>query len=145
LVLADGLVDTARRGATELIDVATLTGAAGVALGEGTSALFASDDTLATALLSAGERAGERIWRLPLVAELNEQIKGDVADLKNSGGRMGGAITAALFLRRFREGLPWAHLDIAPSFFLSKSGPAGPKGASGVAVRTLIDYLQAIQ
>lgn len=145
LVLADGLVDTARRGATELIDVATLTGAAMVALGNGTTALFATDDDLAANLLAASDRAGERLWRLPLVAELNEQIKGDVADLKNSGGRTGGAITAALFLKRFAEGLPWAHLDIAPSFFLGKRGPAGPKGASGVAVRTLIDYLLAVK
>jgi leucyl aminopeptidase len=145
LVLADGLVDTARRGATELIDVATLTGAAAVALGEGTTALFASDDSLASDLLAASDRAGERLWRLPLVADLNEQIKGDVADLKNSGGRSGGAITAALFLKRFSEGLPWAHLDIAPSFFLSKRGPAGPKGASGVAVRTLVDYLLSVR
>ncbi|MDQ3696306.1 MAG: leucyl aminopeptidase [Chloroflexota bacterium] len=143
LVLADGLVDTARRGATELIDVATLTGAAAVALGPGTTALFASDDTLAENLLAASERSGERFWRMPLIADLNEQIKGDVADLKNSGGRLGGAITAALFLRRFSEGLPWAHLDIAPSNLLATSGPAGPKGASGVAVRTLINYLQA--
>ncbi len=145
LVLADGLVDTARRGATELIDVATLTGAASVALGEGTTALFASDDTLASNLLAASDRAGERLWRLPLVADLNEQIKGDVADLKNSGGRTGGAITAALFLKRFSEGLPWAHLDIAPSFFLSKRSTAGPKGSSGVAVRTMIDYLLSVK
>lgn len=144
LVLADGLVDTARRGATELIDVATLTGAAMVALGEGTTALFSTDETLANNLLAAGDRAGERIWRLPLVADLNEQIKGDVADLKNSGGRPGGAITAALFLKRFAEGLPWAHLDIAPSFFISKRGPGGPRGASGVAVRTLVDYLLSV-
>ena len=145
LVLADGMVDTARRGATELIDVATLTGAASVALGPGTTALFASDETLAAELLAASERAGERFWRLPLITDLNEQIKGDVADIKNSGGRQGGAITAALFLRRFTEGLPWAHLDIAPSFFLSKSGPGGPKGASGVAVRTLVAYLEAVE
>ena len=145
LVLADGLVDTARRGATELIDIATLTGAAAVALGEGTTALFASDDRLADELLAAAGRAGESVWRLPLTAALNEQIKGDVADIKNTGGRAGGAITAALFLKRFTEELPWAHLDIAPSFFNAKAGPAGPKGASGVTVRMLLDYLTAIR
>jgi leucyl aminopeptidase len=141
LVLADGLVDTARRGATELIDLATLTGAAVVALGEGTTALFSSDDDLAARLLAAAAEAGERMWRMPLIDELNEKIKGDVGDVKNSGGRAGGAITAALFLQRFTEGLPWAHFDIAGSARLPKAGPEGPKGASGVGVRTLLDYL----
>lgn len=141
LVLADGLVDTARRGATELIDLATLTGAAVVALGEGTSALFASDEALAERLLAAATTAGERSWRLPLIEELNEKIKGTVGDIKNSGGRAGGAITAALFLRRFREGLPWAHFDIAGSSRRAKNGPLGPKGATGVGVLTLLAYL----
>ncbi|HEX5500848.1 MAG TPA: M17 family metallopeptidase, partial [Thermomicrobiales bacterium] len=141
LVLADGLVDTAHRGATELIDLATLTGAAVVALGEGTTALFSSDDELAAALLAAAAEAGERMWRMPLIEELNEKIKGDVGDVKNSGGRAGGAITAALFLQHFSEGLPWAHLDIAGAARLPKGGPEGPKGASGVGVRTLLDYL----
>lgn len=141
LVLADGLVDTARRGATELIDLATLTGAAVVALGNGTTALFASDDPLADRLLAASKTAGERMWRMPLIDELEQQIEGDVADIKNSGGRAGGAITAALFLRHFRENLPWAHLDIAPSNRQDKPGPLGPKGATGVGVRTLLQYL----
>jgi leucyl aminopeptidase len=141
LVLADGLVDAARRGATELIDLATLTGAAVVALGEGTTALFASDDALAEQLGIAAAAAGERAWRMPLVPELNEKIKGDVADVKNSGGRGGGAITAALFLQRFTGGLPWAHFDIAASARSARSGPLGPKGASGVGVRTLLAYL----
>ena len=143
LVLADGLVDTARRGATELIDLATLTGAAVVALGNGTTALFASDDALAGRLLAASKAAGERMWRMPLIEELEQQIEGDVADIKNSGGRAGGAITAALFLRHFREDLPWAHLDIAGSSRQDKPGPLGPKGATGVGVRTLLHYLTA--
>ena len=143
LVLADGLVDTARRGATELIDLATLTGAAVVALGNGTTALFASDDALAERLLDASAEAGERMWRMPLIDDLEQQIEGDVADIKNSGGRAGGAITAALFLRHFREGLPWAHLDIAGSSRQEKAGPLGPKGATGVGVRTLLQYLTA--
>jgi leucyl aminopeptidase len=141
LVLADGLVDTARRGATELIDLATLTGAAVVALGEGTTALFASDDALAERLLEAADEAGERMWRMPLIDELEHKIEGDVGDIKNSGGRAGGAITAALFLQHFREGLPWAHLDIAGSSRQDKPGPLGPKGATGVGVRTLLRYL----
>ena len=145
LVLADGLVDTARRGATELIDLATLTGATVVALGEGTMALFASDDELADRLLAAAGESGERMWRMPLIDELERKIEGDVADIKNSGGRAGGAITAALFLQHFREGLPWAHLDIAGSSRQDKPGPLGPKGATGVGVRTLLRYLTARQ
>jgi leucyl aminopeptidase len=141
LVLADGLVDTARRGATELIDLATLTGAAVVALGNGTTALFASDDALADRLLAAADASGERMWRMPLIDELERKIEGDVGDIKNSGGRAGGAITAALFLQHFREGLPWAHLDIAGSSRQDKPGPTGPKGATGVGVRTLLRYL----
>ncbi|MGH2618403.1 MAG: leucyl aminopeptidase, partial [Thermomicrobiales bacterium] len=143
LVLADGLVDTARRGATELIDLATLTGAAVVALGDGTSALFASDDALAQRLLDAADETGERTWRMPLIDELEKKIEGDVADIKNTGGRAGGAITAALFLRHFTEGLPWAHLDIAASNRQDKASAIGPKGATGVGVRTLLEYLTA--
>jgi leucyl aminopeptidase len=135
------LVDTARRGATELIDLATLTGAAVVALGNGTTALFASDYDLAAQLLAAADAAGERMWRMPLIEELERKIEGDVADIKNTGGRAGGAITAALFLRHFSEGLPWAHLDIAGSARQEKAGPTGPKGATGVGVQTLLRYL----
>ena len=143
LVLADGLVDTARRGATELIDLATLTGAAVVALGDGTTALFASDDRLADELLSSAEEVGERMWRMPLIDELEKKIEGDVADIKNTGGRAGGAITAALFLKHFTEGLPWAHLDIAGSARQQKASAIGPKGSTGVGVRTLLRYLTA--
>jgi leucyl aminopeptidase len=143
LVLADGLVDTARRGATELIDLATLTGAAIVALGDGTTALFATDDTLADGLLASAERTGERMWRMPLVDELERKIEGDVADIKNTGGRAGGAITAALFLKHFSEGLPWAHLDIAGPARQEKASAIGPKGATGVGVQTLLRYLTA--
>ena len=143
LVLADGLVDTARRGATELIDLATLTGAAVVALGDGTTALFATDDALAEELLGSAESTGERMWRMPLIDELERKIEGDVADIKNTGGRSGGAITAALFLKHFSEGLPWAHLDIAGSARQEKASAIGPRGATGVGVRTLLRYLKA--
>lgn len=141
LVLADGLVYTARQGATELIDLATLTGAAVVALGDSTTALFASDDDLANAILDASEFAGEHTWRMPLTDALKEKIRGDVGDIKNTGGRAGGAITAALFLERFREGLPWAHLDIAGSARAERATAYTPKGASGTGVRTLLAYL----
>jgi leucyl aminopeptidase len=141
LVLADGLVYCARQGVQEMIDLATLTGAIVVALGDGTAGLFSTDDGLAERLLAAGKEAGERIWRMPLTEELNEKIKSDVGDIKNTGGRPGGAITAALFLKHFSEGLPWAHLDIAACDRTNKSSAYTPKGATGWGVRTLVDYL----
>lgn len=143
LVLADGLVYCARQGVQEMIDLATLTGAIVVALGNGTAGLFSNDDALSDRLLAAGKEAGERIWRMPLIDELGDQIKGDVGDIKNSGGRPGGAITAALFLRHFAEGLPWAHLDIAGCNRTSKATAYTPRGSTGWGVRTLLEYLTA--
>ncbi|MDQ3541300.1 MAG: leucyl aminopeptidase [Chloroflexota bacterium] len=140
LVLADGLVYTARQGVSEMIDLATLTGAAAVALGD-TTALFANDDRVAETLLAASAEVGERTWRMPLVHEYTSRLKGDVADLKNTGGRPGGAIIAALFLEHFTEGLPWAHLDIAGSARSDKNAGYIPKGATGTGVRTLLSYL----
>ncbi|MGH2550614.1 MAG: leucyl aminopeptidase family protein, partial [Thermomicrobiales bacterium] len=141
LVLADGLVYTARQGADELIDLATLTGAAVVALGEGSTALFANNDALATNLLAAADQAGEHVWRMPLTDFHEEKITSDIGDIKNTGGRGGGAITAALFLQHFCEGLPWAHLDIAGSARANKSSGYTPKGSTGVMVRTLLNYV----
>jgi leucyl aminopeptidase len=143
LVLADGLVYTARQGAQELIDLATLTGAKIVALGDQTTAIFSNNDQLASRLLGAADSAGELMWRLPLTKDLESQIKGEVADIKNTGGRSGGAITAALFIQHFSEGLPWAHLDIAGANRTAKDRPYTPRGATGVGVRTLLDYLTA--
>jgi leucyl aminopeptidase len=142
LVLADGLVYTARQGVREMVDLATLTGAKMIALGSETVALFANDDALATRILEAASSAAEPIWRLPLSGHLESQIEGEIADIKNSGGRMGGAITAALFLQHFAEGLPWAHLDIAGANRASKASAYTPKGSTGVGVRTLLNYLQ---
>ena len=141
LVLADGMVWAAQHGAEEMVDVATLTGAAVVALGEGTTALFANNDVLAGRLLAASKQAGESVWRMPLSEHLEELIKGEVGDIKNTGGRYGGAITAALFLQHFAEGKAWAHLDIAGTARSSKQRPYTPKGATGVMVRTLINYV----
>jgi leucyl aminopeptidase len=144
LVLADGLVFTAKQGVDEMIDLATLTGAIVVALGEGTAGLFSTNDDLAERIEDAAELAGERVWRMPLTPELHGQIDGEVGDIKNTGGRPGGAITAALFLEHFSEGLPWAHLDIAVAVRASKAAPGGPtKGAVGFGVRTLLEYLLA--
>ena len=141
LVLADGLTFTARQGVDEMIDLATLTGAAVVALGPGTTALFANRDDLADRLLTAASSVGERTWRMPLIDDLNGQIKGSIGDVKNSGGRHGGAITAALFLARFTDNTPWAHLDIAGSARADKSAGYTPRGATGVGVRSLLAYL----
>ena len=142
LVLADGLVYCSKQGVEEMIDLATLTGAIVVALGDDTAGLFSSDDALAERLLVASKEAGERMWRMPLIEEYESKIKGEVGDIKNTGGRAGGAISAALFIQHFREGLPWAHLDIAGSARATKSSPYTPKGATGVGVRTLLEYVK---
>ncbi len=141
LVLADGMVYTARQGVDEMIDLATLTGSAVVALGNTTAALFASDDALAANLIASGAAVGEDLWRMPLTPAIRENIRGDVGDIKNTGGRPGGSIAAALFLDHFREGLPWAHLDIAGTARTSKSHGYLPKGSTGFGVRTLLSYL----
>jgi leucyl aminopeptidase len=141
LVLADGMVYTARQGVDEMIDLATLTGSAVVALGNTTAALFASDDSLATNLIVSGAAVGEDLWRMPLTPAIRENIRGDVGDIKNTGGRPGGSIAAALFLDYFREGLPWAHLDIAGTARTGKSHGYLPKGSTGFGVRTLLQYL----
>jgi leucyl aminopeptidase len=142
LTLADAICyagDKVR--ADEIIDMATLTGACVVALGPLCSGLLSNDQSLAGRLLAAGERAGERVWQLPLIDEYREHLKSDVADLNNVGPRGGGAITAGLFLKEFAGERPWAHLDIAGPAFVEKDTPLGPKGATGAAVRTLLTYL----
>jgi leucyl aminopeptidase len=142
LTLADALCyagDKVR--ADEIIDMATLPGACVVALGPLCSGLLSNDQSLADRLLAAGERAGERVWQLPLIDEYREHLKSDVADLNNVGPRGGGAITAGLFLKEFAGERPWAHLDIAGPAFVEKDTPLGPKGATGAAVRTLLTYL----
>ncbi|MBM4439395.1 MAG: leucyl aminopeptidase [Candidatus Rokubacteria bacterium] len=142
LTLADALCYAAKFvEPQEMIDMATLTGACVVALGPLCSGLMASDQRLADRLLAAARAAGERVWQLPLIDEYKEQFKSDVADLNNTGGRHGGAITAGLFLREFSGGIPWAHFDIAGPAFIDKDSPLGPKGATGVAVRTILTYL----
>lgn len=142
LTLADALCYAVDRvGADEVIDLATLTGACVVALGPICAGLMASDQALADRLLAAAEEAGERLWQLPLIDEYREHLKSDVADLANVGPRGGGAINAGLFLKEFVGARPWAHLDIAGPAFSEKDLPLAPKGATGVAVRTLLTYL----
>jgi leucyl aminopeptidase len=143
LVLADGLVFTARQGVREMVDLATLTGAKIIALGNETVGLFSNNDDLAKRILDAAGQAAEPAWRLPLSEHLEPQIEAEIADIKNTGGRPGGSITAALFLQHFCEGLPWAHLDIAGSNRTTKATAYTPKGSTGVGVRTLLEYLLA--
>lgn len=142
LLLADALTYTARQGVDVMIDLATLTGACVVALGKQGTGLFGTDQALVDALVRAGERAGERLWPMPLWDEYRELLKSEHADIKNTGGRWGGAINAALFLREFTEGVTWAHLDIAGPAWAERSGPLGPAGGTGHGVRTLLYFLE---
>lgn len=141
LILSDALAFATRLEPAAVVDLATLTGACVVALGHHAMGLMASDDTLAKALKAAGERSGERVWRLPLWPEYRRQLDSDIADIKNSGGREAGTITAAWFLRDFVDDTPWVHLDIAGVAWSDKGGPYQPKGATGAGVRLLIEWL----
>lgn len=144
VILADALAYAARQNPDEIIDLATLTGSAVIALGYLAAAVLGNDQPLIHRLLDAAGRAGERMWQLPLYPEYLEEMRSDVADLKNSGGRWGGAEKGAAFLSEFVDGRPWAHVDIAPVAFLDTkegTGPYLPKGATGYGVRTLLTYL----
>lgn len=125
LVLCDALTYAKRFKPKAVVDVATLTGAQVIALGAPASALYANDDDLATAIADAGETAGDRLWRMPLWDEYQEQLKSNFADMKNIGGRPAGSITAACFLSRFTKGMAWAHLDIAGTAYKANKGSTG--------------------
>lgn len=143
LVLADALaysVDHLKPA--RIIDLATLTGAVEVALGNEATGLLSNNDVLADLLIRYGCETNERVWRLPLYEEYKEQLKSDVADIKSTGGRAGGCITAAIFLHEFVGKTPWAHLDIAGTAFLSEGKRYSPKHGTGVGVRLLIAFLE---
>ncbi len=142
LLLADALSYAGRYEPQAVIDVATLTGACVVALGPELIGLFGNDEILNARLRAAGDATGEAVWELPLWREYDELIKSDIADFKNTGGREGGAISAALFLSKFVGPHPWAHLDIAGPVWAKKGRPTVPKGASGVGVRLLVRMLR---
>ncbi len=142
LVLADGLTYARQLGATHLIDAATLTGAIGVALGMINAGAFSNDDETFEKFDAALEISGERFWRMPLGEEYADLIKSDIADIKNTGGRWGGAITAAEFLRVFAEDTPWIHLDIAGLAWVEDSRPYIAKGPSGVGVRSILEWVR---
>jgi leucyl aminopeptidase len=143
LVLADGLTYARRLGATHLIDAATLTGACVVALGHVNAAAFSNDDAAYAKFETALAASGEKFWRLPLGEEYAEQIKSEIADIKNTGGRPGGAITAAEFLKVFAEDTPWIHLDIAGLAWVEENKPYIAKGPSGVAVRSILEWVRS--
>lgn len=144
LVLADALHYGLSLKPDHMVDLATLTGACMVALGMHTMGLFSNDDALAKGLLEAAGRAGEDCWRMPLTASLRDQLKSDIADMRNTGERYGGAITAALFLQEFVQGASWAHLDIAGPVVTNEDAGYTSKGATGVAVSTLIEWLESL-
>jgi leucyl aminopeptidase len=140
LVLADGLFYARQLGCTHLIDAATLTGAVVVALGSINAGIFANDDSMYNRFNTALDNAGEKMWRLPLDEEYKEIIRSNIADIINSGGRYGGAITAAMFLKEFAEDTPWLHLDIAGTAWTEESKPWIAKGPSGIALRSLVEF-----
>ena len=140
LVLADGLTYARQLGCTHLIDAATLTGAVVVALGYAHAGVFASDDDFYNGFKAALDTAGEKMWRLPLGDEYLDAMRSQIADLQNSGGRWGGACTAAAFLKEFAEDTPWIHLDIAGTAWMEDTKPWIAKGPSGIAVRSLIEF-----
>ena len=143
LILADGLCYARQLGCTHLVDAATLTGAVVVALGYVNAGIFASDDQMYERFANANQQAGEKMWRLPLDDEYKEIIKSNIADIVNSGGRWGGAISAAMFLKEFAEDTPWIHLDIAGTAWMEENKPWIAKGPSGIALRSLVEFVQS--
>jgi len=144
LTLADALGYASKQGAKRIIDVATLTGAVRVALGNVCSGAFTNNQEMINGVIAAGVEAGEKIWQMPMYEEYKEQNKSDVADIKNSGGRPAGAVTAAQFVGEFAGDTPWVHLDIAGTSMSDKERTYLLKGATGVPVRTLVNFVLSI-
>ena len=143
LVLGDVLAWAAEDQPAAIVDLATLTGAILVALGPWTAGLFSNDEALAGEVQAAARSAGESVWRMPLPPEMEELIKSPIADLKNTGGRHGGSINAALFLQHFVGETPWVHLDIAGPSSLDKERGYNPRGGTGAGVRLIAEWLRA--
>ena len=142
LILADALTYACTYKPAVIVDIATLTGACGVALGTEATGMLGTDDRFKQMIRAAGEKTGERVWEMPLWEEYYEQIKSDIADMKNTGGRKGGVITAAALLSKFVQKYPWVHLDIATTAWTEKERPYTPKGATGIGVRLLTQFLR---
>jgi leucyl aminopeptidase len=141
LILSDALSYAKKLGAKAIVDVATLTGACHVALGSVCSGAFTNNQELADKVIAAGNETGELMWQLPMYDEYKEQLKSDVADIKNIGSRWGGAITGGKFLEEFIDKIPWVHLDIAGTYETDKERGYLVKGATGVPVRTLVNLI----
>lgn len=143
LILADALSYVQEKyRPSRIIDLATLTGGIVIALGEEATGLFSNDDAFAQAISAAGERTGERVWRMPLYPEYKELLKSQIADIKNCGPRKASSATAAIFLQEFiHPDMPWVHLDIAGTAFLAEPKAHQTSNATGVGVRLLIEYL----
>jgi leucyl aminopeptidase len=142
LILSDALAYACRYKPGVIVDIATLTGACRIALGQEASGMLGTSDRFKQMIREAGEKTGERVWELPLWEGYYENIKSDIADMKNAGGRDGGVITAAALLSKFVEKYPWVHLDIAATAWTEKDRPYTPKGATGVGTRLLIHFLR---
>ena len=145
LVLADGLHYARTLGCTHLIDAATLTGACVVALGHQNAGVFANDEEAYKHFTQSLERSGERFWRLPVDGEYLDQIRSNIGDIMNTGGRWGGASTAAAFLKEFVEDTPWLHLDIAGTAWIEDNKSWIAKGPSGIAVRSLVEWVKSYE
>jgi len=142
LILSDALSYACTYKPAVIVDIATLTGACGVALGNEAIGMLGTDDRLKKSIREAGEQTGERVWEMPLWAEYFDLIKSDIADMKNTGGRGGGVITAAALLSKFVQKYPWVHLDIAAVAFTAKERPYTPIGATGIGMRLLTQFLR---
>ena len=142
LILADALAYSQRFKPNVIIDLATLTGACIIALGENVTGMMGNDDELKARVMRAGDRTGEKVWELPLWEEYEEQLKSEIADIKNVGGRPAGTITGGVFLKKFVGEYPWVHLDIAGPVWADKDKPYIPKGATGVGVRLVVQLLR---
>ena len=141
LTLADALCYACELGVDEVVDLATLTGACMVALGTAAAGIMGNDDEFVSKLIDTAQRSGERYWKLPLWDDYFESLKSDIADMKNTGSRWGGASTAGCFLQKFVKDVKWAHIDIAGTAFLEKPQHEFIKGATGAGVRTLLNYI----
>ncbi|MGL5207229.1 MAG: leucyl aminopeptidase, partial [Acidaminococcaceae bacterium] len=145
MVLADAVWYACRQGAAQVVDIATLTGAVIIALGNETAAIVSNDDNLCEKIITAGKNAGENYWRLPLLPECQELIKSEVADLVNSAGRSGGVITGGMFIGEFVDAMiPWAHIDIGGTSTTQKSKGHWVKGATGIGVSTLVQLAKGM-
>jgi len=145
LALADAIGYVKKFKPSAIVDIATLTGACSIALGNEAIAMMGNDDSLMAQIKKASDDSAERVWQMPLFDEYKEYIKSDIADLKNSGGRSGSLVCSGYFLKEFVGDVPWVHLDIAGTAWCDKDRPYIPKGATGVGVRLLISFLRTLQ